>query len=93
VTWWSCCHSQTTSRPNDHTSDASASATALPATATGSTPAPAVTSTIPCTAATVFLAKLPGNAERSHGSTQAAATKAYRMTPIASTHAPSVSET
>lgn len=56
-------------------------------------PAPATSSTIPWRAATVLRAMLCGRAAFSQGSTRAAATNAYRMVPISSTHGPSDIET
>jgi hypothetical protein len=64
------------SRPKDQTRDASADAVMSAVTGPGQSPEHATTRMIPCTAATVLRAKLGGSAERSHGITQAAVTKA-----------------
>lgn len=82
--------SQSTSRPNDHTSEASASTVNAAETPAGRSPEQAASRTTPCSAATVLRAKPGGSGALSHGSTHAAATKAYRMAPITSTHGPSV---
>ena len=76
------------SRPNDQTRAARASPVATAAIGCGSTPAAATSNTIPCPAATVLRPVRGGSGDRSHGSIRLAAPKAYRMTPIASTHGP-----
>jgi hypothetical protein len=63
-------------------------ATSATAAATGRIPAAATTSTMPCAAATAFAENRAGRLALSHGSSQPAATKAYRNPPMTSTHGP-----
>lgn len=44
--------------------------------------------TTPCTAAVTLRERRGGSAARSHGSAHPAATNAYRIAPITTTHAP-----
>ena len=54
----------------------------------GTSPELAVTSVMPCAAATVLRPTLSGSGARNQGNSHAAATKRYRIAPMASTHGP-----